>query len=78
MFKVKSDEKKCDKCAGQKYLYRIMGGGHSMVNSGGVKIDCPQCGGTGLLKLNDASKLEKNPKRGRPKNELVEKNTGPL
>jgi len=39
----------CFTCAGQKKVYQSPGG-HSLINIGGKKIDCPLCKGVGMIK----------------------------
>ena len=36
----------CVRCSGKKKIYKV-GSGYSLTNSGGAKVDCPLCLGTG-------------------------------
>ena len=43
-----SDQIRCTRCQGLKFMYEI-NGGYSAVNSGGKKVDCPRCLGKGKI-----------------------------
>lgn len=36
----------CPRCSGRKKVFKVRGA-YSLVDSGGVEVDCPYCGGTG-------------------------------
>lgn len=39
---------RCMRCKGRKKMYK-MGSGYSLVNTGGVIVDCPMCLGQGTI-----------------------------
>ncbi len=49
---------KCPRCIGRKKVYRIMGNGYSLMNSGGVEITCPMCNGEGSVLTLEAATID--------------------
>lgn len=46
---MEQNEMICMRCHGRKKIYK-MGAGYSHVDIGGVKVDCPMCLGSGVVK----------------------------
>lgn len=43
---------RCIRCSGRKKVYKI-NSGYSLINTGGVEVDCPLCLGEGTIKTLD-------------------------
>jgi|WetSurMetagenome_2_1015567.scaffolds.fasta_scaffold139892_3 hypothetical protein len=61
----------CMRCRGRKKMYKIMGGGYSLMNSGGVEVDCPMCLGKGEHKTLEAAQDEMKKKKSSKNKDLV-------
>jgi hypothetical protein len=53
MLKLKSDHQLCMRCRGYKIMYTTSSG-YSTIDSGGKKVDCPCCLGSGQIKKLEA------------------------
>lgn len=72
------NKKRCIRCRGAKKVYRIGKEGYTIVNTGGVEMDCPLCEGVGHIEIPEWFEKAKQEsrdsspakKRGRPAKNL--------
>jgi hypothetical protein len=76
---MSDNRKKCFRCSGQKFVYRIGKNGYSLMDMGGEKLDCPSCKATGWIDIPDYVEDAKETlvkveikKRKRKKKELIQ------
>jgi hypothetical protein len=70
--------KQCPRCLGGKKVYQITTNGYSLINNGGMHIDCPMCLGEGKVKTLEARLREIDINGGNPHFVLISNPDNPI